>query len=73
MAEVMNTIMDWYADYKSGVCTAPGGLRVKIIRCIAGVCPERVTKSTIHRAETSSVKAVKIKDQVKSKIKGRGG
>ena len=36
--------------------------------------PERDAKSTsIHRAETSSVKAVKIKDQVKCTTKEQGG
>ena len=60
----MNAIMAWCAGYESGVCTSP---RVDQESRTSAASPEfaqeRVAKkSTIHRAETSSVKAVKIKD-----------
>ena len=59
----MNAIMAWCAGYESGVCTSP---RVDQESRTSAASPEfaqeRVAKSIIHRAKTSSVKAVKIKD-----------
>jgi len=66
MTEMTNAIMDWCAGYESGVCTTPGGSRIKIIRGIAEFALERVAKSTVPSTvprHLLSRRAVKIKGQ----------